>query len=129
MQALQLNLLEMARVPASERKRLVNDVLLERENEVLRARKECRVLKEQIEALNQAMRPGTTRPETPKRQRSVPRAEADSIELSKPEAKRIILHEIKKLREAQAQYIRENDKLQNEVSNMLLVYNLLHEHT
>ena len=60
---LQWRLLEVSKVPASERKQLVNAVLLDREQEIAKSRKEVRVLREQVVALEKYLRlPATERP-------------------------------------------------------------------
>lgn len=60
---LQWRLLEVAKVPPAERKQLVNAVLLDREQEVAKSRKEVRVLREQVSALEKYLHmPLTDRP-------------------------------------------------------------------
>jgi hypothetical protein len=60
---LQWRLLEVAKVPPAERKQLVNSVLLDREQEVARSRKEVRVLRDQVGVLERYLGlPLTDRP-------------------------------------------------------------------
>mmetsp|Transcript_5904 Transcript_5904/g.9596 ORF Transcript_5904/g.9596 Transcript_5904/m.9596 type:complete len:1696 (-) Transcript_5904:1751-6838(-) len=60
---LQWRLLEVAKVPPAERKQLVNAVLLDREQEVAKSRKEVRVLREQVAMLEKYLTmPLTERP-------------------------------------------------------------------
>jgi hypothetical protein len=52
---LQAKMLEIAHVPSSERKQLVRDVLMDREEEVAKGRREIRSLREQIVRLEMAL--------------------------------------------------------------------------
>lgn len=62
---LQTTLLEVAKVPVSDRKQIVREVLLDRENEVSKSRREVRSLREQIGRLELALRnPDNVVPQT-----------------------------------------------------------------
>lgn len=53
---IQSTLLEVAKVPAAERKQIVREVLLDRENEVSKSRREVRSLREQVGRLEMALK-------------------------------------------------------------------------
>mmetsp|Transcript_20025 Transcript_20025/g.28760 ORF Transcript_20025/g.28760 Transcript_20025/m.28760 type:complete len:1080 (+) Transcript_20025:95-3334(+) len=117
---IQMRLLEVAGVPPSERKQIVREVLLDRENEVRKARKEIRTLKEQVARLELSLKSPSSkgikgkkgRENKPESDYHLERShghDRDEFNLSKTEAMKIVARELRNLQRQCAEL--EDDKI------------------
>lgn len=138
--------MEFAKIPLTERKQLVREVLLDRENEVMRLRKECRALKEQITKLESVLRTNEINLQS-ERQNDKSKLKSDrnkkynrhyynndnnhddddddenddEVELSKQEAMKIVVKELRKLQSRCLNLEQTNMSLGTQVSSFVLL--------